>query len=291
MSTLNMDQDRASKLAEIGSRLRQIREEKAISLEHVSAKTMIQARLLNAIEEGRLDELPEPIYTQGFIRRFAEALGLNGTEFAQDFPTRLSSEPRFRSSVWQEVPAAQLRPIHLYILYIVVIFAAVSGLSYLINRSTLDINPPAPTTSGQPVAPKTPAQPQQAKSPQSAQPKSGATSPRPTPPVAKPTQQPSQTASPQPKQPVQAEISLTEPSWVEIVVDGRVEYEGLLPQGTKRTLTAKENLTLRAGNAGGVLVATDQQPPKPMGQAGMVEELTLTPKASPTPTNPSPAAQ
>lgn len=274
MSMLNIEQDRASKLAELGSRLRQIRQEKAISLEQVSAQTMIQSRLLHAIEEGKLDQLPEPVYTQGFIRRFAEALGLNGAEFAQDFPTRLATEPRYKSSQWRELPAAQLRPIHLYILYIIVISTAVSGLSFLVNRSAVNLGTPN-STPNSPPASQIQGQLQQRQVLQSSNETiSTGNSTSTQPPQTSATPGSNSTTSAQ--QSVQAEMSLTAPSWIEIIVDGKTEYEGVLPQGTKRTLTAKESLTLRAGNAGGVLVAVDQQQPKPMGEAGTVKELTLT---------------
>ena len=109
-------QEQLEKLEELGSRLRQSRTQKGIPLEEVAAQTRIQARLLNAIEEGRLDQLPEPVYIQGFIRRFAEALGLNGAEFANAFPT--GGGIQFIRPSWRHLPAAQLRPIHLYLLYV-----------------------------------------------------------------------------------------------------------------------------------------------------------------------------
>jgi cytoskeletal protein RodZ len=45
-------QEQVEKLEELGSRLRQFRTEQSIPLEEVAAQTRIQARLLNAIEEG-----------------------------------------------------------------------------------------------------------------------------------------------------------------------------------------------------------------------------------------------
>lgn len=301
MSTLNFHQEQVSKLAEIGEKLRQVREERAISLDQVAATTMIQPRLLSAIEEGRLDELPEPIYTQGFIRRFADALGLNGAEFAQAFPADLRLQSPAQTTEWRSRPAAQLRPIHLYVLYIVVIVAAVSGLSHLVNRSTV------PTNSGQPSS--VPQSQASTSTTTSASPKPGSSTPvaqtasqaAPRPaasPAATPAQNPQPQASPvsstpkptaspvaSPAAPVQAKINLTAESWIEIVKDGQVEFEGILPAGTQRTLTAKEQLILRSGNAGGVQVSTGNNKPKAMGEPGTVEELVLS---APGNANPSP---
>jgi cytoskeletal protein RodZ len=80
---LHSQQEQIEKLEELGSRLRQCRTAQSLPIEEVAARTRIQARLLNAIEEGRLDQLPEPVYIKGFIKQFAEAVGLNGVEFCQ----------------------------------------------------------------------------------------------------------------------------------------------------------------------------------------------------------------
>ena len=125
--------EQAQSLAEIGAQLRQFREQHSISLERVSVVTMIRSRLLQAIEEGELDELPEPVYTQGLIKRYAEAMGLDGEQFANFCPATPILEPPKTS--WRDLPLAQLRPIHLYLLYLFVIVASVNGLSQAIGRS------------------------------------------------------------------------------------------------------------------------------------------------------------
>ncbi|CBN54000.1 MULTISPECIES: helix-turn-helix domain-containing protein [Kamptonema] len=125
--------EQAQSLAEIGAQLRQFREQHSISLERVSVVTMIRSRLLQAIEEGELDELPEPVYTQGLIKRYAEAMGLDGEQFANFCPaTPILERPK---TSWRDLPLAQLRPIHLYLLYLFVIVASVNGLSQAIGRS------------------------------------------------------------------------------------------------------------------------------------------------------------
>lgn len=279
MSTLNFHQEQVSKLAEIGQKLRQEREEQAISLDQVAATTMIQPRLLSAIEEGRIEELPEPVYTQGFIRRFADALGLNGAEFAQAFPADLRMQLPAKETEWRSRPAAQLRPIHLYVLYIIIIVAAVSGLSHLVNRSAVPSNSGQPATTTSPQAtPGTakPGKPTQATSPRPTTNPAGTTPPtQPQAASLNATPKPVSSPAPSPAAPVQAKINLTAESWIEIVKDGQVEYEGILPAGTQRTLTAQEQLILRSGNAGGVQVSVGNAKPKQMGQPGTIEELIL----------------
>ncbi len=84
-----------NQLAQIGAFLRDNREKQAKSLEDIAIRTYIRPQLLNGIETGNPDTLPEPIFVQGFIRRYAEALGLNGVELSQQFMvTSIPSTPR-----------------------------------------------------------------------------------------------------------------------------------------------------------------------------------------------------
>ncbi|MEL6900614.1 MAG: RodZ domain-containing protein [Cyanobacteria bacterium J06606_4] len=84
-----------SQLAQIGAFLREHREKQGKSLEDIAIRTYIRPQLLNGIETGNPDMLPEPIFVQGFIRRYAETLGLKGIELSQQFTvTSIPSTPR-----------------------------------------------------------------------------------------------------------------------------------------------------------------------------------------------------
>jgi cytoskeletal protein RodZ len=64
-------------MASIGEQLKQIREDKNISLEEVSNATKISKRYLQAIEEGNYSLIPGETYVIGIIRNYARYLGLN----------------------------------------------------------------------------------------------------------------------------------------------------------------------------------------------------------------------
>lgn len=258
---LHFHQEQVTKLEEIGARLRQVRIEKSISLEDVAAQTRIQARLLNAIEQGRLDPLPEPVYIKGFIKRYAEALGLKGAEFANDFPAGTNLQ-RIRPT-WQHIPVAQLRPFHLYLFYIILVIGSVNGLSFLVSRSAQEAMNAAGYQSPAPQLP----QPSNSLQP-SPQRDLGATK-------ASDAKQFSQDG------PVQVGVTLKEKSWIRVVADGKTTFEGVLPEGTQRTWVADEKLIVRAGNAGGVLVEFNNEQAKQMGPVGQVQEVTFA--ANPKP--------
>ncbi|MCU0553001.1 MAG: DUF4115 domain-containing protein [Leptolyngbya sp. Prado105] len=80
-------------LKAIGTRLSEERQKKSISLEEIAAKTYIPQRLLSAIEDANLDRLPEPVFIQGFIRRFADAIGLDGIAMSKEFTVDLTPLP------------------------------------------------------------------------------------------------------------------------------------------------------------------------------------------------------
>lgn len=136
--TPSLGEIQVEKLRELGHQLATIRQQKRLSLEDVVLLTRIPRRILLAIEEGNLSDLPEPVYIQGLIRQFADALGLKGRDFASSFPVGYLAISLPKNLQKTSIP--QLRPLHLYLLYIVVIICSVNGLSQLLNNATLPNN-------------------------------------------------------------------------------------------------------------------------------------------------------
>ena len=61
----------------LGEVLRTAREARFIDLARVERDTKIRARYLTALERGDYRDLPEPIYTRGFLRNYGLYLGLD----------------------------------------------------------------------------------------------------------------------------------------------------------------------------------------------------------------------
>jgi cytoskeleton protein RodZ len=61
----------------IGQKLKQAREEQRITLEIASESTRIRMLYLQALEVGDLSVLPSPVQARGFLRNYAEYLGLD----------------------------------------------------------------------------------------------------------------------------------------------------------------------------------------------------------------------
>lgn len=74
---------------QIGQDLQNARLDKGMSLEEIQQKTKIQARYLQAIENGQFEQLPGAFYERAFVRQFANALDLDADTFtaAHDLTT------------------------------------------------------------------------------------------------------------------------------------------------------------------------------------------------------------
>lgn len=73
------------KAGEVGRLLRAAREESRQNLKDVAERLRIRHQFLEAIEDGRYQDLPGAAYATGFVRAYAEYLGLDGLEVARRF--------------------------------------------------------------------------------------------------------------------------------------------------------------------------------------------------------------
>lgn len=72
-------------MRKVGELFKVTREKKQFTLEDVSKLTKISVQYLKAIEESDYDNLPAPVFTKGFIRNYAEVLGLDAQEVSAFF--------------------------------------------------------------------------------------------------------------------------------------------------------------------------------------------------------------
>lgn len=61
----------------LGEKLKKLRSERRTSLNEVSRFTKIQVKYLEYLEEGQYEKLPVDVYVKGFLRGYAEFLGVN----------------------------------------------------------------------------------------------------------------------------------------------------------------------------------------------------------------------
>ena len=71
----------------IGPLLRERRLELKLSLNEVAAQTRIRKTYIEALEEGRFEELPGRVYVIGFLQNYARALGLPSAPLIEAMPS------------------------------------------------------------------------------------------------------------------------------------------------------------------------------------------------------------
>jgi cytoskeleton protein RodZ len=79
---------------EIGSSLRAAREHQGLELSAVERETRIRTKYLQALEDERFALLPGTAYVKGFLRTYADFLGLDGMRFVEEYNERFApAEP------------------------------------------------------------------------------------------------------------------------------------------------------------------------------------------------------
>src|SRR3954464_7074751 len=154
-------------MPEIGETLRETRMRRRIDMTEVEAATKIRAKYLRALENEEWDLLPGPTFVKTFLRTYAEFLDLDPRLLVEEYRQRyerpssqdltpfspgLGGQRRRR----RQRPRRNWGPAILVFLGVVVLLAALYGLSLLGNED--DTNPPVaqPTPTRTP-APKKPA--------------------------------------------------------------------------------------------------------------------------------------
>jgi cytoskeletal protein RodZ len=75
---------------EIGPSLREARTRRGFSSEDVQKAIRIRDRYLHALEEEKWELLPGDAYVKGFLRTYAEYLGLNGNLYVDEYNSRFA---------------------------------------------------------------------------------------------------------------------------------------------------------------------------------------------------------
>ena len=208
---------------EIGPSLREARMRRGLSPEDVQKALRIRDRYLYALEEERWQLLPGDAYVKGFLRTYAEFLGLDGNLYIDEYNARFASheEKPFVPEPMAVVAAPKLgvlRPLAA-IVSIVAIVASVAAWQLHGNAS------PGRAASGS---------------------SSGG-----VPPAAKPAVKPKPRPAVTAVLPKNAVLSAARGRvWLQVragSATGKVLFEGILEQGKALPLTLKPRVWVRVG--------------------------------------------
>jgi hypothetical protein len=117
----------------IGDSLREARTRRGLSAADVQKDLRIRERYLTALEEEKWDLLPGEAYTKGFLRTYAEYLGLDGNLYIDEYNTRISHTDEDRPLVPQSLVAGHRnrRGLLRTLMVLLVVGAAVASFAAL----------------------------------------------------------------------------------------------------------------------------------------------------------------
>ena len=247
-------------MTNLGADFKKARESKGISLDQIAAETRIRIRFLTAIENEAFHLLPGGIFNRGFVRTYAERVGIDPDQAVTDYE-RLAEvrEPAEAPRVEPAPPAKIERHLHPVavgaLVLLIVIFYVVARQSG--NTPQTASAPPAPVSQPAALPPPPTTAPETT---------SVATTPEP------------ELAPPATKEALAIEMEAKETTWIKVTADGNSVNPGeTLKRGMTRRFTAQTSIDLIIGNAAGLTLKINDQQSKPLGGSGQVRELNITP--------------
>ena len=261
----------------VGEVLRRARLHYGQSLKDVEKNVRIRASQIEAIETGNYENLPGRVYAIGFVRSYAEYLGLDGGQVvslfkAQSMGTTANPELHFPA------PASESKLPSKWV--ITGCIAATMLLTMLWwaqvekSREAVQNIPPVSAELKAKVGIKEEVPVTPAVAIASEQPPSGAALEAPSEPVATvPQAEEAEDVTPVSAPPVENGITLniTENSWVEIRdASDQIIVSKVLKVGDQYFVPNRPDLKMALGNAGGVEITVDGKALPPLGGRGQV---------------------
>lgn len=221
----------------IGELLAEARRRQGLSLKDAENAVKIRAKHLAALEENEFDAVPGAAYVIGFIKTYANYLGLDSAELIKRYRSEFNYPPSgslgLKGAIIalgpaEESPRRQWQWLIIALAALLVIAAVAAGW-WRFGAAPRHRSPAAERPrSAHKVVRRTVSKSQ---------------------PVRKTVQPESFT--------IKAKIHSAKGAWLRVVVDGRVAYEDVLPDKAIRTWTARQTVLMRSGNATAVEVFRD----------------------------------
>jgi hypothetical protein len=139
---------------EIGTSLREARLRKGLTLTAASEATKIRGRHLQALEDEQFDVLPAQTYVRGFLKTYADYLGLDGQLYVDEYSSRFWVAEEGGPSVPRRVRVRRKHHGRIELTMIVVTLVVIAAVSSLVIAAWKFGGSSANTTA--PVTPRAP---------------------------------------------------------------------------------------------------------------------------------------
>lgn len=300
-------------MSTIGEQLREARQALGLSIQDVEQATRIRRAFLVALEEDRLQDLPDPAYARGFVRNYARHVGLDAQPLVAAFEHQVASPDVDIPVMLDEPLFARARrglKAALWVLVIGLLVVALGWVAYgyyYLNElpwpltefeglaanlatptathtaapaavaATNTPQPEAPTMTPQPSL--TPTQTIEPTAETAASPETAETA-QPTATNALPADIPASEGLPEPTA-FTVRIVSSGYTWLQAFRDDQEVFVGYLDEGEEQSWTADQTVELRVGNAAVVRVEVNGNDMGPLGGEDEAVTLLYTPDSLP----------
>jgi cytoskeletal protein RodZ len=260
---------------DFGSRLRESRERRGITLRQIANATKISVGVLDALEHNDISRLPGGIFGRAFVRSYAAEVGLDPEATIRDFMATFPND-----SVTAGHPTSERnddfgrlesdrRRAGTY-LSLVAISIPIAGAMLWVGagRRVREAPPPAVVTTRPAPLQRgiEPVPPPVASSP----PVVPTTAPADTPAPAAATWAPE-------RDELTVALTVKRPCWVTATIDGRKTLDRLLQAGAQQTIEVRREMVLTVGDASAISMTLNGAAARPLGKAGEVVTTHVTP--------------
>lgn len=245
-------------MTQLGTLLKEARQQKGLTLEEVEEATRIRRQYLQAFESGDYAELPHPVFARGLLRSYARYLGVDPQEALAAYSQEAPRQQVQRGPTFMSEPLSTRRRLDPELLLgLVILVAVIVALVWVVREYILPLAQPSPIV---PATVETPAS-------------VAVSSPGPlvsaTTATAALTVTAVSTASPTvTARQIELQVILTGDTAIQVRVDGEVAFDGVLKQGDSRTWVANRAAALRVEDGSAVTVRVNGHEVGPLGAAG-----------------------
>ena len=260
---------------QIGAILEKKRLEKGLSLKEVEQATKIRTRYLEGLEQEDPTSLPDPVYARGFLKTYANFLGLDGEQLSREFrdhrAPRRERQPSYERLQKGEFDQPLINPggvddaersgisgatILTIVLAVLVLALVIGALYYVGSRSTVNSSDSAP---GEELIVDQEAGDDSSRDGSSREePVSGSE-----------TKSGADDSSEDSPETVQVTVRVVGvPTGLTILTDGTVASDQFAQPGFSQTFEAERTVTISTANAGAVEAEVDGQNVGRLGQLG-----------------------
>ena len=258
----------------IGLVLERARKDRGLSLEEAERATKIRKRYLIGLENDDYTVLPDAVYARGFLKTYANFLGLDGDGLSQELRTRKKPRRERRLSYAAPssdfdrpiispggVPGAEKRQVvskSAVVTFVIaaLVIAALVGALYFVG---LNVRPSAAEDAPQTERMAAPMERVEGDRPNAEEEPDRSNT------GDNPGDEPSGALT------VGVEVE-GGPAWIRVRADSETVFEDVAPPGFSRTFGASRVVGIRAGDAGAVRVEVNGQDVGPLGEPGQVLE-------------------